>query len=88
MKKSVLILCAVFLFSAAALAGWHVAAAIVLPMFVYGVSHGMIQSPARGVSKKQLRQKPCRKIGLSSPHCRHWYFKKRILSRRSSSWFT
>jgi DHA1 family bicyclomycin/chloramphenicol resistance-like MFS transporter len=33
--------------AAAALAGWHVAAAIVLPMFVFGISHGMIQSPAQ-----------------------------------------
>jgi MFS transporter, DHA1 family, multidrug resistance protein len=33
--------------AAGALAGWHVAVAIVLPMFVFGVSHGLIQSPAQ-----------------------------------------
>lgn len=33
--------------AACALAGWHVAVAIVLPMFVFGASHGLIQSPAQ-----------------------------------------
>jgi DHA1 family bicyclomycin/chloramphenicol resistance-like MFS transporter len=33
--------------AAAALAGWHIAEAIVVPMFVFGVSHGLIQSPAQ-----------------------------------------
>lgn len=33
--------------AAGALAGVHVAPAIVMPMFVFGVSHGVIQSPAQ-----------------------------------------
>jgi len=33
--------------AAGALTGLHVPAAIVLPMFVFGVSHGLIQSPAQ-----------------------------------------
>lgn len=33
--------------AAAALAGWHVTAAIVVPMFAFGVSHGLVQAPAQ-----------------------------------------
>lgn len=33
--------------AAMALAGWHVPAAITLPMFVFGASHGIIQAPAQ-----------------------------------------